>query len=151
MNALTAPILIAAADASHDAGAVAHEPSAAEPWLMLGVQVGIGVLVLAILLCLWRMIRGPHLADRVLAADAMAMLVAGLVVVLAIKLGSAMFYDAAIVVSILGFASTVAFAQYIGAKYKTSDPDTPDGSEPLHNRPGLLRPTASEAKHGGGR
>lgn len=138
MSPTLAPILIAAADVSHDAGAVVHEPSAAQPWLMLGVQVGIGVLVLAILLTLWRMIRGPHLADRVLAADTMAMLVAGLVIVLAIKLDSAVFFDAAIVVSVLGFASTVAFAQYIGAKHKTSDdPETAC----LENQPGLIRPT----------
>ena len=144
MSPTFAPILIAAADASHDAGAIAHEPSAAQPWLMLSVQIGVGVLVVGILLCLYRMIRGPHLADRVLAGDTMAMLVAGLVIVLAIKLDSALFYDAAIVVSILGFASTVAFAQYIGAKRKTSDdPETAC----LENRPGLIRP----ARKPGGR
>ena len=147
MSPTLAPILIAAADASHDAGAVVQEPSAAQPWLMLSVQIGVGVLVLSILLCLWRMIRGPHLADRVLAADAMAMLVAGLVIVLAIKLDSAIFYDAAIVVSILGFASTVAFAQYIGAKRKTSDdPETAS----LENRPGLVRPAPSRSRRPGG-
>ncbi|XAL99977.1 monovalent cation/H+ antiporter complex subunit F [Phycisphaeraceae bacterium D3-23] len=143
-----APILIAAADASHSA-AESAAPSAAQPWLMLLVQVGVGVLVLSILLCLWRMIRGPHLADRVLAGDTMAMLVAGLVIVLAIKLDSALFYDAAIVVSILGFASTVAFAQYIGAKHKSSDRDGEPG-DAIHNRPGLLRPTPGPNKPRGG-
>ncbi|MEM9415911.1 MAG: monovalent cation/H+ antiporter complex subunit F [Planctomycetota bacterium] len=149
MSTPFAPILIAAADASHSS-AQAAAPSAAQPWLMMLVQVGVGVLVLAILLCLWRMIRGPHLADRVLAADAMAMLVAGLVVVLAIKLDSAMFYDAAIVVAVLGFASTVAFAQYIGAKYKTSDAESAQ-AEPLHNRPGLLRQVGQGTGKGGTR
>lgn len=134
MNAAFAPILIAAADHGH-AAPVEQPPSAAEPWLMLSVQLGVGLLVLSILLCLWRMIRGPHLADRVLAGDTMAMLVAGLVIVLAIKLDSAMFYDAAIVVSVLGFASTVAFAQYIGARRKASD--DPQTAE-LENRPGLI-------------
>ncbi len=129
-----APILIAAADHGNSA-AVEQAPSAAEPWLMLSVQVGVGLLVLSILLCLWRMIRGPHLADRVLAGDTMAMLVAGLVIVLAIKLDSALFYDAAIVVSVLGFASTVAFAQYIGARQKASD--DPLTAE-LENQPGLI-------------
>ena len=146
MNTTLSTILIAAADGSHGP-AEAAAPSAAEPWLMLGVQVGIGVLVLSILLCLWRMIRGPHLADRVLAGDAMAMLVAGLVVVLAIKLDSAMFFDAAIVVSILGFASTVAFAQYIGAKHKSSDPPA-ERADAIHNRPGLLRPTPGPGRKG---
>lgn len=97
--------------------------------LMLTVQAGVGVLILGILLCLYRMIRGPHLADRVLAGDVIAMLVAGLVILLSIQMGSTLYYDAAMVVAIVGFASTVAFAQYIGAKNKYADdlrmlPDT---------------------------
>lgn len=89
--------------------------------LMLLTRVGVGVLVLGILLCLYRMIKGPHLADRVLAGDTVAMLVAGLVVILAIKYDTALFYDAALAVAILGFVSTVAFAQYIGARNKYAD------------------------------
>ncbi|MEM6259242.1 MAG: monovalent cation/H+ antiporter complex subunit F [Planctomycetota bacterium] len=88
--------------------------------LMWITQIGVIVLVLGVVLCLWRMIKGPHLADRVLAGDTVAMLVAGLVVVLAIKFDSALFFDAALVVAILGFVSTVAFAQYIGAKNKSA-------------------------------
>ena len=127
-------MLIAAASAGHDtAQAAEHVPSAMQWPLMLLVRVGVGVLVLGILLCLWRMIKGPHLADRVLAGDTMSMLVAGLVVVLAIKYGSALYYDAALVVAILGFASTVAFAQYIGAKRKFAD----DPGDKPENQPGL--------------
>ena len=116
----------------------AGEPASAghsamyEPLLLI-TRIGVGVLVLGILLCLYRMIKGPHLADRVLAGDTVAMLVAGLVVLLAIKYDSALFYDAALVVAILGFVSTVAFAQYIGAKNKSdpgSDRDATSSPEP---------------------
>lgn len=115
-------ILIAAANAGHTAGepATAVHSEMHDPLLWL-TRVGVGVLVFGIVLCLWRMIKGPHLADRVLAGDTMAMLVAGLVVVLAVKYQTTLFYDAALVVAILGFASTVAFAQYIGAKKKSAD------------------------------
>ena len=126
-------ILIAAASSGHDAAAAEQLPSAMHGPLMVAVRVGVGVLVLGILLCLWRMIKGPHLADRVLAGDTMSMLVAGLVIVLAIKFGSSLYYDAALVVAILGFASTVAFAQYIGAKNKFADEP---GQKP-ENQPGL--------------
>lgn len=115
-------ILIAAAESTKpiDDASTSARPSAMA-WLLLGVaQVGVLVLFVGIVLCLWRMIKGPHLADRVLAGDTVAMLVAGLVVVLAIKYDSALFYDAALVVAILGFVSTVAFAQYIGAKHKSA-------------------------------
>lgn len=126
--------LIAAA-APHAVEAAHTEPSAMFPALLVVTQIGVGVLVLGILLCLYRMIRGPHLADRVLAGDTMAMLVAGLVILLAVKYGTSLFYDAALVVSILGFASTVAFSQYIGAKHKFSD-DTPEPNPGTGNTEG---------------
>ena len=119
-------ILIAASDAAHSAEPVEQVKSLMDGPLMLMTRVGVGVLVLGVLLCLYRMIKGPHLADRVLAGDTVAMLVAGLVVVLAIKYDSALFFDAALAVAILGFVSTVAFAQYIGAKNKSApDPTAP--------------------------
>jgi len=116
---------------SHDApaayghGAEAMGSGPVHDLLMLAVQAGVGVLVLAICLCLYRMIKGPHLSDRVLAGDVIAMLVAGLVILLSIKMGSTMYYDAAMVVAVVGFASTVAFAQYIGAKNKYADDPSP--------------------------
>lgn len=124
-------MLIAAApsvDPAAEAASAGHSPMA---WLLLLItQIGVGILVLGILLCLYRMIKGPHLADRVLAGDTVAMLVAGLVVMLAIKYDTALFYDAALVVAILGFVSTVAFAQYIGAKNKSAPEPTPGSSPP---------------------
>lgn len=121
-------LIAASAPHAGHAAETAVQPSAAQPVLLIVATVGVGVLVLSILLCLYRMIRGPHLADRVLAGDTMSMLVAGLVILLAVKFSSSMFYDAALVVSILGFASTVAFAQYIGAKNKTCE-NEPDAAQ----------------------
>ena len=116
-------ILIAAApsaDPAAEAASAGGGHGVMGELLILITRIGVGVLVLGVLLCLYRMIKGPHLADRVLAGDTVAMLVAGLVVMLAIKFDSALFYDAALVVAILGFVSTVAFAQYIGAKNKSA-------------------------------
>ena len=121
-------ILIAVADAGSSAEAAEPVKSLMHGPLMLLTRLGVGVLVFGILLCLWRIVRGPHLADRVLAGDTMAMLVAGLVIVLAIKYSSGLFFDAALVVAILGFVSTVAFAQYIGAKQKFADDPEPFAS-----------------------
>lgn len=131
-------ILIAAAEAGDAAKAAAEaEPSLMYEPLMWLSHVGVGVLVLAILLCLWRMIKGPHLADRVLAGDTMAMMVAGLVVIIMIMYDTAIYYDAVLVVAILGFASTVAFAQYIGAKKKFADDPRENTKHDPENQPGL--------------
>ncbi|MBL1218225.1 MAG: K+/H+ antiporter subunit F [Planctomycetes bacterium] len=72
--------------------------------------------MVGMVLCLYRMLRGPHLADRVLAGDVLSMHVVGLVILLTIRLRTTAFFDAALVVAIIGFASTLAFAQYIGAR-----------------------------------
>lgn len=133
LDALPTILIAAASDASHAAAEEASGgvgvPSLMDWPLMLLVRVGVGVLVFGILICLWRMIKGPHLADRVLAGDTMAMLVAGLVVVLTIKYANALFFDAALAVAILGFVSTVAFAQYIGAKKKFADDPDPESAD----------------------
>ena len=89
--------------------------TALTPAVRLAVEVGVLTLGFAIILCLYRIMRGPHLADRVLAADALSLQVVGLVILLTLRLGTTAFFDVALVVAIIGFASTLAFAQYIGA------------------------------------
>lgn len=91
-----------------------------EPAVMFVASSGVAVLAVGIIVCLVRMLKGPHLADRVLAADMLSIHVLALVVLLAIVFESAMFFDAALVVAVLGFASTVAFSQYIYATRGTS-------------------------------
>jgi len=86
----------------------------AESALFLLVDVGMVTLTLGMVLMLFRILRGPQLADRVLAGDALSLHVVGLVILLAIRLRTEVFFDAAIIVAIIGFASTLAFAQYIG-------------------------------------
>ena len=100
----------AAADTSASGGAA----SLSLP-LRITVDFGMVSLVLGIVLCLYRVLRGPHIADRVLAADALSMQVVGLVILLTLRLGTTAFFDVALVVAIIGFATTLAFAQYIGA------------------------------------
>ncbi|MEX0886103.1 MAG: monovalent cation/H+ antiporter complex subunit F [Phycisphaeraceae bacterium] len=110
-------------DASPGAGVAARDDAAMAdavgpalgPALTLTVELGIALLVVGMVLCLYRVLRGPELADRVLAADVLALHVVGLVVALAIYLGTTAFLDVALVVAIIGFASTLAFAQYIAA------------------------------------
>lgn len=68
---------------------------------------------LALLLCVWRLLRGPEATDRVLALDTMYVNVVALVVLLGIRLGSAIYFEAAMLIALLGFVSTVALARYL--------------------------------------
>jgi len=90
------------------------------PFLMFAVTAGVYTLSAGMVLCLYRLVRGPELADRVLAADLLSLHVVGLVVLLTIYVGNLVFFDAALVVSIIGFVSTVGFSQYIYATAKRS-------------------------------
>ncbi len=84
--------------------------------LSLVVTLGIVATIIGIVFCIYRILRGPCLTDRVLAADVLSLQVIALVILLTISIGSEVFFDVVLVVAIIGFASTVAFAQYIGAR-----------------------------------
>ena len=88
-------------------------PTWSDALVMGTVDVGIVVLVLAMGLCMVRLIKGPHLADRALAVDTFALVLIGLVVLLTIRLKTLMFFDGILVLALLSFAGTVAMAQYI--------------------------------------
>ena len=99
----------------HQSGAVIGDPADMHPVLLVCVGIALIGLIFGFSLCLYRLVRGPHLADRVLAADLLSLHVVGLVIVLTLYLRSTAFFDAALAVGILGFVSTVGFAQYLHA------------------------------------
>ena len=77
------------------------------------INIALVCLLLAILLTLYRILRGPSWGDRITAFDFLGVNIAVLIVVLALKTGYAAFLDAALIVSILGFLSTVALTRYL--------------------------------------
>lgn len=72
------------------------------------------VVVAALLpLFLYRFLRGPSLPDRVVALEGVVGVVAALLVLHAYFRESALYIDAALVLSIFGFISTVVIAKYL--------------------------------------
>ena len=67
----------------------------------------------ALLLCTWRLVFGPEATDRALALDTMYINVVALVVLQGIRFGSELFFEAALLIALLGFVSTVALARYL--------------------------------------
>jgi multicomponent K+:H+ antiporter subunit F len=61
----------------------------------------------------WRLFRGPSPIDRVLAIDTLYVNTVALVVVLGLRLGTGLLFEAALIVAALGFISTVALARYL--------------------------------------
>ncbi len=68
---------------------------------------------LATVLCLWRLLRGPELTDRVLALDTLYINIVALAILLGLRLDTALLFEAALLIAMLGFVSTVALARYL--------------------------------------
>jgi multicomponent Na+:H+ antiporter subunit F len=76
-------------------------------------QTALVMLGAALLLAVVRLVNGPTLPDRVVAMDLIGVLVVGLIVVLAAWTGVHATLDAAIVIALIGFVGTVAYATYV--------------------------------------
>ncbi len=81
--------------------------------LSLALDIAVGAVSLAMLLCAWRLVRGPHAIDRVLAVDTLYLNTVALVVLLGIRLQTALLFEAALIVAMLGFVATVALSRYL--------------------------------------
>jgi multicomponent K+:H+ antiporter subunit F len=70
-------------------------------------------LVLSMAMAVVRMIRGPRAQDRVLGLDALYLNCMLLLVTLGIRTGSAFFFEASLIIAMLGFVATVALAKFL--------------------------------------
>ena len=76
------------------------------PWAM-------AAFVFAMALNAWRLLKGPSLVDRILALDTLYINTLALLVLLGIQRGTPLYYEAALVIAMLGFASTVVLSKYL--------------------------------------
>jgi multisubunit Na+/H+ antiporter MnhF subunit len=81
--------------------------------LATSTQITLAMLAMALLIALARLVKGPTLPDRIVAMDLIGVLVVGLIVVLASSTGVQATLDAALVIALVGFVGTVAYATYV--------------------------------------
>ena len=81
--------------------------------LPLVSQITLVTLGVALLIALIRLVKGPTLPDRIVAMDLFGVIVVGLIVVLAGSSGVRATLDAAIVIALIGFLGTIAYATYV--------------------------------------
>ena len=72
-----------------------------------------GCFALGILMNLWKVLFADEIADRILALDTMFINAIALMVLYGIALGTGIYFEAAMIVAMLGFVSTVAYARFI--------------------------------------
>ena len=81
--------------------------------LDLAIGVALAMLSLALLLNLWRALRGPELPDRVLALDTLYTNSIALLVLLGIYFHSMLYFASALLLALLGFITTAALCRYL--------------------------------------
>jgi multicomponent Na+:H+ antiporter subunit F len=79
----------------------------------LAARFGLIVLTIGMMLSVYRIVRGPERADRIVALDLLSILVTALIVLYAIYSGQTAFMDVAIAYALVAFLGTVAFARFL--------------------------------------
>jgi len=79
-------------------------------WSIAVAQVLLG---LAMVCAVFRMLRGPRAQDRIVALDCLYVNVMLMLLTFGIRSGSTLYYEASLVIALLGFVSTVALAKFL--------------------------------------
>jgi len=77
-------------------------------------DVSMGIIGISALLCLYRIIRGPTLADRIIALDALGTCVIAGISLYSLNVATMDDLSSVLVIAILGFMGLVVVAKYIG-------------------------------------
>lgn len=81
--------------------------------LETAMLIGLGLVSAALLLALWRLVVGPSKPDRILALDTLYVDAVALLVLLGIYFASDLYFEAALLIALMGFVSTVALSKYL--------------------------------------
>lgn len=87
--------------------------SAATTFLDAALIIAFVAVAIAQVLSMVRLVIGPSTGDRILAIDTMTVNAIGLIVLLGIAQGSRIYFEVTLIIAMLGFISTVAYARFI--------------------------------------
>lgn len=114
-------LTLAVATANAAPTAAEASPVASQAWhaalVDWTITFSLALTCIGMIFCIYRLLRGPHIADRALAVDTLGIHLIALVVLLSLQFRTLVFFDGILVLSLVGFAGTVAMAQYIGRPY----------------------------------
>jgi len=81
--------------------------------LSIAIVIATTLVCISLILNLWRLFIGPNRPDRILALDTMYINSIALIVLFGISSGSTLYFEAALLIAMLGFVSTAAMCKYI--------------------------------------
>ncbi|WP_150302953.1 K+/H+ antiporter subunit F [Pseudomonas saliphila] len=77
------------------------------------ILVCLGIMSLATILNMVRLVIGPDMPDRVLALDTLYINAIALIILFGLYLDSDLFFEAALLIAVMGFVGTVAVSRYL--------------------------------------
>lgn len=83
------------------------------PFLSIAITLTLLAYGVALLLLMWRVLRGPTAQDRVLALDVMYAIGMLMALVIGIRYASDVFFEAGLLIALLGFVSSSALAKFL--------------------------------------
>ncbi|CAM3596796.1 K+/H+ antiporter subunit F [Arcobacter aquimarinus] len=77
------------------------------------LPVAFTMVAIAMILNIYRLIIGPSVADRILSLDTLYINSIALLIILSLYLGNTLYFEAALLIAVMGFVGTVALSKYL--------------------------------------
>ncbi|MBE0495243.1 MAG: K+/H+ antiporter subunit F [Campylobacterales bacterium] len=71
------------------------------------------MIVLALIFNMYRLVWGPSVPDRILALDTSYINAVALLILFSLYLKNTLYFEAALLIALMGFVGTVAFSKYL--------------------------------------
>ena len=81
----------------------------------------LSILVVAMAIVVVRLVRGPSLADRVVAIDVLTAVAIGVIAAYVVGTGATALLDAALVLALVAFMATAAFARFVERRASSNE------------------------------
>src|SRR5690606_19111825 len=83
------------------------------PMIQIAILLALSVVGVAMLLSLWRLLRGPTAPDRLLALDTLYVNAVAQLILFGMVLDSEIYFEVALIIAMLGFFGTVVLSKYV--------------------------------------
>ncbi len=78
--------------------------------------IALGLLMLAMVLTLYRLLKGPTFNDQIAAMDLLASVIIGIILVYGMLINNRMYFDITIIIALVSFIGTIAISTFIKNK-----------------------------------
>jgi len=80
------------------------------------LYIAFAFLMLAMIITLVRLLKGPSINDQIAAMDLIASIIIGLILVYSVLINNAMYFDIPVILSLVSFIGTIAVSTYLSQK-----------------------------------